>query len=768
MKISLCCITGNAEQYVGRFLDSFQPHFDEVVLVRAIGNQMPDRTIEIAEARGCVTGEYFNDEERQDWPHVDDFAAARNAAFDMATGDWVMWADMDDLLEGGENIRDNVSRIPEGVEVLSVPYDVRDDQLRIQRERIIRRGVVRWTNPIHEEMRFPDGTQVAETNDFQVVHLPLGKRTANDERNVRILESIPEPNASQRFHLAQSLRACGRVEEGKEVASRLLIDAPEDLGKVEKFELFLYLAQLAGSLEERTSLTLQALAADPRRREGYGELALAYLAAGESEEAESWARAMSAQPMPDRPAWNLRRKFYGYLEPQILGMTLRRQGRVEEADAIETNHVVRHGAKISLLHATRGRPDMAAKTRRRWLEAAADPDSIEHIYGLDADDTTAAALASQRYELLAGKGGPVAAWNACAEASVGEVLVQLSDDWEPVLHWDKLILDALGDTSEPKVLAVSDGHRTDDLLCMAICTRKRWQDQGHLFHPDFFSMYSDNWFSERAFADGVVVDARDRIQFTHLHPAFGAGEMDATYARSNAGINYGMGAATLEILREAGADYSQEGQQRLIEAYFRMLGTGKGRYLDVGAFDGKTFSNTLRLEEMGWEGICLEPHPESFAKLQARRKAICVQSAAAERHGEATLTYPDVEGEAWHGHALATTGGCERANVPVKRVQVPCGPVQDSIPADWGKIDLVSIDCEGADLTALLTLDLEKHRPDLIVIEAASGRQAVWEHLRRHDYALLRSGGQDLYFIPNPKNDGSKEKDDEARACAEA
>jgi len=143
----------------------------------------------------------------------------------------------------------------------------------------------------------------------------------------------------------------------------------------------------------------------------------------------------------------------------------------------------------------------------------------------------------------------VAAWNAAARQCRGEVLVQLSDDWRPTKGWDTAILDAIGETSAPAVLAVSDGHRTDDLLCMAILTRARYNQQGYLFHPEFFSMFSDNWFSYCAFRDGVVIDARDRITFEHLHPAFGKAEMDETYARSNDAKQYEEGAATFTKLK---------------------------------------------------------------------------------------------------------------------------------------------------------------------------------------------------------------------------
>jgi hypothetical protein len=47
----------------------------------------------------------------------------------------------------------------------------------------------------------------------------------------------------------------------------------------------------------------------------------------------------------------------------------------------------------------------------------------------------------------------------------------------------------------------------------------------------------------------VVIDARDRITFDHVHPAFGKAEMDETYARSNEAKRYQEGAATFTKLK---------------------------------------------------------------------------------------------------------------------------------------------------------------------------------------------------------------------------
>jgi hypothetical protein len=143
----------------------------------------------------------------------------------------------------------------------------------------------------------------------------------------------------------------------------------------------------------------------------------------------------------------------------------------------------------------------------------------------------------------------VAAWNLAAKAARGDLIVQLSDDWLPTPNWDLKLLDLVKGrdlATEQIVIAVNDGHRKDSLLCMAILSRARLQAQGDLFFEGYESVFSDNEFSVRAFADGVVVDARDRITFEHVHPAFGVAPMDKTYQHNNSTERYAAGKALFQ------------------------------------------------------------------------------------------------------------------------------------------------------------------------------------------------------------------------------
>lgn len=195
--------------------------------------------------------------------------------------------------------------------------------------------------------------------------------------------------------------------------------------------------------------------------------------------------------------------------------------------------------KISLLHATLNRTTQANAARAKWLELAQSPADIEHIFAVDPDDQTWTELdqSSQIVTTCRPNMGCVAAWNLAALWCSGDILIQMSDDWTPPLFWDRIILSRL-DIMQSQVLAISDGHRTDHLLCMAIITRQRYREQGYtMFHPRYRGVFSDDHLTAMAYGQGRVVEARD-VVFTHDHPLWTGGILDDTYRRQNAPERY--------------------------------------------------------------------------------------------------------------------------------------------------------------------------------------------------------------------------------------
>src|SRR5262249_38226503 len=86
-RVSLTMIVRNEEYHLPDCLASVRDLVDEAVVV---DTGSTDRTREVAKSFGAILGEF---------PWVDDFAAARNAALDHATGDYAFWMDADDRLD---------------------------------------------------------------------------------------------------------------------------------------------------------------------------------------------------------------------------------------------------------------------------------------------------------------------------------------------------------------------------------------------------------------------------------------------------------------------------------------------------------------------------------------------------------------------------------------------------------------------------------------------------------------------------------------------
>ena len=86
LTLSLCMIVKDEEAMLGRCLEAVRPAVDEIVVV---DTGSTDATVEIAESFGARVLHHAWD---------GDFSAARNASFEAATGDWVMYLDADEIL----------------------------------------------------------------------------------------------------------------------------------------------------------------------------------------------------------------------------------------------------------------------------------------------------------------------------------------------------------------------------------------------------------------------------------------------------------------------------------------------------------------------------------------------------------------------------------------------------------------------------------------------------------------------------------------------
>jgi tetratricopeptide (TPR) repeat protein len=299
------------------------------------------------------------------------------------------------------------------------------------------------------------------------------------------------------------------------------------------------LALLAEKNEHAQDMCQLAIKLNPQRREAHNILAHLQMDAGQAQEAIKTAEHTLTIPLPRIPEWTHRPDCYGWKGYATLAWAHRLAGNEDDAAKIEEKMLEDGGKpRISLLHATRGRWAQAIQAMNLWMSRAENPMAVEHIFAIDEDDEETNEKLARFRGVMSHSNCSVGAWNAAADNSSGDILVQLADDFEPPAGWDRLIVDALGgDIFAPKVLRVADGNRTDGLITCAIVTR-RWHDIHGLFHGEYRNVYSDNDLTATATKAGAIIEA-PHILIRHHHPFFNDKvKMDATYERGNDPAEY--------------------------------------------------------------------------------------------------------------------------------------------------------------------------------------------------------------------------------------
>lgn len=168
--------------------------------------------------------------------------------------------------------------------------------------------------------------------------------------------------------------------------------------------------------------------------------------------------------------------------------------------------------------------------------------------------------------------------------------------------------------------------------------------------------------------------------------------------------------------------YSQFGQDLWVLSMLR--GKRDGFFLDIGAFDGKHFSNTYLLEKkFGWKGICVEPSDDSFRRLQENRTCICDHSLLWNEATDVDFIdageYGGVASELSEPYLrlLEKCLGVSRsARSPVKRRTCTVADLlrRYDVPAC---IDYLSIDTQGSEYEILQAFPFQTHRVRLLTVE---------------------------------------------------
>lgn len=250
MKISLCMIVKNEEQVLARCLDSVKSCVDEIVIA---DTGSTDNTPAVARAYTDKVS-FF--------PWTNDFAAARNYSFSLATGDYILWLDADDYVS--EESAEALSGLKDVLEserpdMVFCPYDVAfDAQGRatstFYRERLIRRcDQFRWQGRVHECIA-PQG-KIMRVN-FRVTH--LGSNKERGARNLHLYQlwaAEEELSGRDKFYYGRELYYNRLYTEAVAVLEDMLAGDGWYVNKIEACKI-LALCHLE---KRRTEKALEAL-----------------------------------------------------------------------------------------------------------------------------------------------------------------------------------------------------------------------------------------------------------------------------------------------------------------------------------------------------------------------------------------------------------------------------------------------------------------------------------------------------------------------------
>jgi len=197
--------------------------------------------------------------------------------------------------------------------------------------------------------------------------------------------------------------------------------------------------------------------------------------------------------------------------------------------------------------------------------------------------------------------------------------------------------------------------------------------------------------------------------------------------------------------------YSQYGQDKfLFENFFKEK--NNGFYLDIGAHDGITLSNTYFFEKLGWDGVCIEPIPNVFNKLKENRNCKLFNCALSNKKGTENFLLLEGYTEMLSGllenynpaHLLRIENELRMMGGNKKIITTETITFDElNLPKN---IDYMSLDVEGSEMKILETIDFNKNQINLISIEVNHNSDFISNYLESKNFEKITTLGCDYIY----------------------
>jgi len=191
--------------------------------------------------------------------------------------------------------------------------------------------------------------------------------------------------------------------------------------------------------------------------------------------------------------------------------------------------------------------------------------------------------------------------------------------------------------------------------------------------------------------------------------------------------------------------YSQYDEERYILETF--TGAPAGKFLDIGAWHAKQFSNTRGLYELGWSGVMIEPSPGPMLGLLAEYgnddRITLIEGAVGCELGLLTLhvsddavtTSSELEYEKWKDTAKFHG-----------RMSVPAIPLS-YIAERFGGFNFVSFDAEGVSADLFLQALALGWQAKCICVEHGGREGEIISAATPLHYCVVYGNGTNLVLV---------------------
>jgi FkbM family methyltransferase len=202
---------------------------------------------------------------------------------------------------------------------------------------------------------------------------------------------------------------------------------------------------------------------------------------------------------------------------------------------------------------------------------------------------------------------------------------------------------------------------------------------------------------------------------------------------------------------------SQDGEDEMLLKWFN--GLCNGTYVEMGALDGVTFSNSYVFNRLlGWKGLLVELSPDNYKQLIMNRTEELSVINAGVCEEEATMHFMEGKytsvGGIWEFSTQAFRNEWWWGKTINDTIEVTCKPLHDIFRenvTDINFFDFFSLDIEGAELNALKSVDFSVVGFGIIFVEISQDFErknlALRQFMSDKGYNFLMEYGRSYWFV---------------------